>query len=132
MHDEGFIDIGSTKMVNIDFSMSFPQTGYFIGVNVLFEFTSTGEVVPTKLEILPYKISSFSPFNSDGNFYIDSLKFLLVIYTAYCIHSNFKRSKKACTFINFSENFVDILIVLIQFYCALIKLQDGLCFDIDP
>ena len=62
-----FIRYGATKAVDIDFSLSFPDTGYFVGVNILFEFSTSGQVIPTRMDILPYRISAFSPYCKDIN-----------------------------------------------------------------
>ena len=37
-----FICYGATKAIDIDFSLCFPDTGYYVGVNILFEFTTSG------------------------------------------------------------------------------------------
>jgi hypothetical protein len=75
----------STKMVDIDFSISVPSTSYFVAVNMLIEFNPTGQVVPTRIDILPYKLSPFSDFKEDNTSTIDVLKFILVLYTAYIV-----------------------------------------------
>lgn len=130
-----FIAYGATKAIDIDFSLCFPDTGYYVGVNILFEFTTSGQIIPTRMDILPYMMSAFSPYCRDVNVYYDTLKIMLVIYTIQCVVSNYMKSrtcKKACTFINFSENFIDMMVIFLQTYCACIKLQDGFSFDIDP
>ena len=35
----GYIETGPTKIVDIDFSLIFPTTSYFVAVNMLLEFT---------------------------------------------------------------------------------------------
>ena len=60
---------------------------------------------------------------------------MLVVYTIQSVVANFMKSKtcaKACSFINLTENFIDIMVIFLQSYCGCIKLQDGYCFDIDP
>lgn len=42
MRKEKYIELGKTKMVDIDFSLSFPATSYFLTVNMLIEFTAQG------------------------------------------------------------------------------------------
>jgi hypothetical protein len=42
MRREDYISLGMTKMVNIDFSLCFPATSYFLSVNMLIEFTVQG------------------------------------------------------------------------------------------
>jgi len=63
MEDQNYIKKGSTKMINIDFSLSYPSTSYFISVNMMIEFTNQGEVIPTRIDILPLKLSAFAEFN---------------------------------------------------------------------
>jgi hypothetical protein len=40
MRSERYIELGKTKMVDIDFSLCFPATSYFLSVNMLLEFTA--------------------------------------------------------------------------------------------
>lgn len=40
--EENFIEYGRTKAIDIDFSLVFPDTGYYVGVNILFEFSTAG------------------------------------------------------------------------------------------
>ena len=42
MRDEGYIKLGETKMVDIDFSMSYPASSYYLSVNMLIEFDQVG------------------------------------------------------------------------------------------
>ena len=35
-----YIDYGPTKAIDIDYSLVFPSTGYFVSVNMLFEFSA--------------------------------------------------------------------------------------------
>lgn len=46
MIDDGFFSAGATtgatKMVDIDFTLCFPATEYFVSVNLLVEFSAQG------------------------------------------------------------------------------------------
>merc|ERR1719460_2900934 len=98
-----FIEYGATKAIDIDFSLCFPDTGFFVGVNILFEFSTSGQIIPTRMDILPYRISAFSPYCADINQIIDTLKIMLVVYTIQVVVANFMKSKtcaKACSFVN--------------------------------
>jgi hypothetical protein len=61
MKSNRYINLGGTKMVSIDFGFMFPSSTYFVNVNMLFEFSSLGQVIPTRFEATPFKLSSFSP-----------------------------------------------------------------------
>lgn len=85
MKQNDYIEMGKTKMVNIQYNLSFPHLTYFICVNMMVEFTSMGQVIPTRLDVLPYKFSPFASFKEDATSSIDIMKFLLVLYTIYCV-----------------------------------------------
>jgi len=89
MEDEGYIKPGATKMVNIDFSFVYPSSGFFVSVNMLVEFTPNGQVIPTRMDVLPYRLSAFASFNKDATGTIDVLKILLVLYTCYVVLLNY-------------------------------------------
>lgn len=42
MEQDQFISIGKTKMIDIDFSLSYPSTSYLVAVNMLIEFSTMG------------------------------------------------------------------------------------------
>ena len=42
MRDENYIARGATKAIDIDFSISVPSSTWFVAVNMLLEFTTTG------------------------------------------------------------------------------------------
>lgn len=52
---------------------------------MMVEFTSMGQVIPTRIDVLPYKFSPFASFKEDATSSIDIMKFLLVLYTFYCV-----------------------------------------------
>lgn len=81
MKSNRYISPGATKMVLIDFAFMFPSSTYFVNVNMMFEFSSLGQVIPTRFEATPFKLSSFSVAGDNQTGIIDLLKFLLVIYT---------------------------------------------------
>mmetsp|Transcript_8766 Transcript_8766/g.14874 ORF Transcript_8766/g.14874 Transcript_8766/m.14874 type:complete len:148 (+) Transcript_8766:353-796(+) len=135
MRAEKYIELGKTKMVDIDFSLSFPATSYFLSVNLLVEFTSQGQVVPTRIDCLPYKLSAFATHNKDPTGTIDLLKFCLVIYTAFVVAQNYlqlKTLRNMLKFQNLIDNATDITIVFLQTYTFMIKLSDADSFNIDP
>lgn len=72
-------------MVDIDFSMSIPSTSYYVAVNMMTEFLPNGMVIPTRIDILPYKLSPFTRYKEDNTSTIDLLKFMLVLYTAFIV-----------------------------------------------
>ena len=79
---------GGTKAIDIDFSFMYPSISYFVNVNILFEFTIYGQVIPTRFDVRSYKLSSFAGHNIDDSLKaIDTLKFMLVIYTFYNVVS---------------------------------------------
>ena len=65
MNLNGFIKIGRTKMVDVDFTMAIPASAYYVAVNMLFEFNPYGQVIPTRIDILPYKLSPFAEYKED-------------------------------------------------------------------
>jgi len=42
MKRDDYIDIGLTKMIDIDFSLSYPSSSFFVSVNMMVELSSTG------------------------------------------------------------------------------------------
>ena len=101
-------------MLTIEFAMSFPSTGYFVSCMMMIEFTTIGQVIPTRMDVMPYKLGPFAEFQRDPNKTIDPLKFVLVLYTFYCVFGNFMRKRKnRFSFQTFSENATDITIVLL-------------------
>lgn len=135
MKDDSYIKIGSTKMVDIDFTLSYPSTAYFVSVNMVIEFTSMGQVIPTRIDILPYKLSGFSDFGNTTSHTIDILKILLVVYTLYAVLTNFQSYgtiENIFRLKNIWANIVDIMIIILQTYSFAIKVQDGQDFDFEP
>lgn len=76
-------------MVDIDFVIMIPSSGYFVAINMLVEFSNAGQVIPTRLDSMPYKLGPFASWNKGNGKIISSLKFLLVIYTASIVIQNF-------------------------------------------
>jgi len=89
MKDLEFIKVGATKMLDIDFALYFPSTGYYVAVNMLIELTNSGQVYPTRMDLLPYKLGPFASYNSGSGIYIALFKFSLVIYTAGIVIQSF-------------------------------------------
>jgi hypothetical protein len=42
MEKEGYIELGKTKAIDIEFSFSYPATNFYVAVNMLIEFSSMG------------------------------------------------------------------------------------------
>ena len=42
MMQNNYIELGKTKMVDMDFSVLYPSTSYFVNVNMLVEFSTMG------------------------------------------------------------------------------------------
>jgi len=89
MNIDGFISIGATKMVDIDFTFVYPSSGFFVSVNMLVEFTSNGQVIPTRCDIMPYKLSGFATYDNGPSGTVDVMKILLVLYTIYNVLMNY-------------------------------------------
>jgi len=126
--------IGHTKAVDIDFTYLFPSSGLFTNVNLLFEFTISGQVVPTRFDITPYRLSPFanSIFESDTGV-LDIFKFLLVIYQCYDVLqyiAQFKTFKKICRVSVFMHQSCEIMIILLQLFCFSMKVNDVGSFDL--
>jgi len=45
--------------------------------------------VPTRLDIMPYKLSAFATHNTEATGTIDIMKIVLVVYTLYIVLINF-------------------------------------------
>ena len=121
LKSSNYLSIGPSKIVNIDFTLFFPSTGYFLSINMLFEMTVQGQVVPTRMDILPYKYSAFASNNIDPTGPIDVMKIMLVIYTVTVVCQNFKKQKSVFLFSNITDNFIDLMIIFLQTYCFCIK-----------
>lgn len=65
MKKEDFIKIGETKALIIDFNKLYPSSGLFVTTLMLLEFTHSNQVIPTRLDVLPFKMSPFSKFNKE-------------------------------------------------------------------
>lgn len=124
MQINGYIEYGPTKAINIDYSLSFPATGYFISVNMLFEFSAQGQIIPTRLDVSPYKLSGFADHNETPTLTYDLLKQSLVIYTMYVVYQNLyslgKPSstavfawEKIFTMKAFVDNLVDLTVIFL-------------------
>jgi hypothetical protein len=125
MRSNRYITLGATKMVMIEFGFMFPSSTYFVSVNMLFEFSSLGQVVPTRFEATPFKLSSFSTAGDNQTKAIDFLKFILVIYTFIQVLENFMSKKSMWDVFSFSvlaDNFVDLIIILCQTYSFALKI----------
>jgi hypothetical protein len=124
MQRESYLVNGQTKIVDIDFAMMFPQTGIFVTTNMLFEFTDKGQIIPTRIDIMPLKLASFATYNTTPTAQIDLMKFLLVLYTIYSVLVNFQSysMSKILSFASIAENFTDLMIIFLQTYCFFLKL----------
>jgi hypothetical protein len=138
MNDEGFISVGKTKMIDVDFSVAVPSSNYFVSVNCLMELTVMGQIIPTRLDALPYKLSPFADFKEDGTAIIDWFKILLVVYTVVALQMDYKvkstivKSKMKAFLFTLSENIIDLFVIFFQSLCFTIKYFDSMYFNIDP
>lgn len=57
---------------------------------MMFEFTSMGQVIPTRIDVMPYKLSPFTRYKEDSTSVVDGVKFLLVLYTFYAVADRYK------------------------------------------
>ena len=96
---------------------------------MLLEFTIIGQVIPTRLDIIPYRQSpyySLQESNRETQF-IDILKSLLVVYTFWAVLTDLAKYKTCSQILSFkaiSSNFVDLIIILSQSYTFYIKVSD--------
>ena len=114
MRENKYIAIGPTKMVAINFQMYYPSNDYYLSVFMLFEFLPTGQIIPTRFDCQPYKMSGFAKPSKKGKAVLDVVKFLLNLYNLQIVLENFYRKKtlsKMFSFDNLSSNFVDIVII---------------------
>lgn len=89
-----YIKIGQTKAVDIDINLAVPSTNYFVSINMLFEFTPLGQIIPTRLDALPYKLSPFAAYKEDVTSILDWIKVMLNFYNMYVIVAWFKFIKQ--------------------------------------
>ena len=93
---------GGTKAVDIDFSFMYPAISYFVNVNILFEFSTYDQVIPTRFDVRSYKLSSFAGHNIDNSLKaIDTMKFMLVLYTLYKVVSKVTSYPKQSQMLSF-------------------------------
>jgi hypothetical protein len=76
-------------MLSIDFQLYYPPNDYHISVMMLFEFLPTGQIVPTRFDCLPYKLSGFAEVSNDSKGLLDVVKFLLNLYNFSYVVQNF-------------------------------------------
>ena len=94
MQKHEYVKRGETKAVNIDFTFMFPSTAYFVNVNMLIEFTLLGQVIPTRFDVNPYRLSTFNKqFDNESTRVIDFFKFLLVLYTIWAVLTDLAKYK---------------------------------------
>mmetsp|Transcript_8188 Transcript_8188/g.12555 ORF Transcript_8188/g.12555 Transcript_8188/m.12555 type:complete len:337 (-) Transcript_8188:83-1093(-) len=133
MRSREYVKLGATKAVNIDFSLAFPSTAYFVNVNLLLEFTQQGQVVPSRIDVQPFKLSPFASHNHESAV-IDVLIFLLVIYTTYVVVQNFTSYSSLSQFFTFTTlkaNFIDLVIIFLQAFSFTLKISSKDSFNID-
>lgn len=134
MRQHNYIKIGQTKAIDIDFTYLFPRIGLFVNVNMLLEFTLQGQVIPTRFDVLPYKLSPFYRHNDiQAQIIIDIFKAFLVLYIIWTIMTDLAKYKSISQILSFkaiSNNFYDLLIVFSQLYTFYIKASDSSTYDI--
>lgn len=121
-------------MIDIDFNFLYPSTEYFVSVNMMFEFTSSGQVIPTRIDVLPYKLNSFATHGNPHAGNIDILKFILVLYTFYCVFLNYQSYSlsKVLSIGAILENGLDLTIIFLQTYPFMLKISDSDSFNVIP
>ena len=125
MNDEQYIELGKTKAIDIDFALAYPSTNYYVAVNMLIEFSSMGQVIPTRIDILPYKLSAFASAQNEATGILDWFKIVLVVYTIRLVKNNLQtvyRAKKKLTFADFGDNGIDLMVIFLQLTCFIIKM----------
>ena len=68
------------------------------------------------MDVSPYKLSAFAGYNESSVKSIDTMKFILVIYTAYCVLINcqkFKSVEQIFRMQNIYDNFTDLMIIFL-------------------
>lgn len=125
MKADGYTKIGPTKALSITFTLFYPSSEYFVSVTMLFEFTSLGQVIPTRFDALPYRLSAFAPAQTGTIAFIDTLKYLMVIQTIYVIYDKLRKKGNVLNLVKWStvqDNVIDIIIVLLQSYGFFLKI----------
>ena len=78
-----YIQEGETKAVDVDFTMMWPGSGetyIYVNVNLLIEFSVDGQVIPTRFDLRPIKLSPFSPQNPDHSLLVlEVFRIILVL-----------------------------------------------------
>lgn len=136
MKKVGYLKIGQTKAVNIDFTWLFPSTAEFVNFNALFEFHTLGIIIPTRFDVQPYHMSPFdSNIFSSGLGIMDFIKLLLVTYQAWEVFQyikSYKTFKFMCQMSVFLQRIKEIAIVLLQGSAFAMKLTDLNIFNVEP
>ena len=92
---------------------------------MMFEFLPSGQIIPTRFDVQPYKMSGFAKPNEKSKAVTDCLKFLLNLYNFQIVIENFRNKKtlsRMLSYENLSGNFVDMVIIFLQTYTFLIKI----------
>lgn len=128
MRELDYIKAGATKAINIDFTMLWPgETYVFVNVNILLEISQQGQVIPSKLGILPYTMSPFSSDNPDkGDTWIAVMRIILLMQTLTSVISDLRKVECAELFtLDSLFNFgMDLALLSAQTYCYVIKMSD--------
>lgn len=136
MRQGQFTEGGATKAVIINFNYLYPSSEYFVSCLMVFEFSGVGQVIPTRFDAQPFRMSGFAKNNNSKEVqYVDGLKFVLVVYTAYAviqIFGTYKTIEQIFRFSNVTDNFIDIGIIYLQTYCFAIKIISAQLYDVDP
>lgn len=98
-------------MVDIDFAILYPATSYYLAVNMLVEFDQAGQVIPTRIDCLPYKIGAMADYCTSANATLDPLKFFLVLYTVYNSYIYF--GKYGFSIGSLKEQFTDVTVIFL-------------------
>lgn len=135
LKDNEYIRIGETKALDIDYSVLYPQTSLFINVNMLIEFTHLGQLIPTRFDVAFYKLSSFSKYARSNQKITDLFRLILVLYQIYTVIINvskYKNMSQVCSWKFIEDNYCDLMIIFLQFFCFSVKVADKDELNIDP
>lgn len=115
MRKKSYLKKGATKGINIDFTLLWPGQIYiFVNVNMLLEFTAEGQVLPTRLDILPYTLSPFSNHSPNKDeFAVEMCRVVLIMQVFFSIICDMRKltCKQVCS-VGFVKTFgMDIVLI---------------------
>lgn len=60
MIDEEYVKLGETKAVMINYNVLYLTTDIYVSVHMLVEFATNGQVIPTRFDVLPFRLNAFA------------------------------------------------------------------------